>query len=458
MAIAVLDIGKTNAKAILLDEDGTVLAQRSRPSAGLPGPPYPRMDLDGVWAWAQEALAELAATATIRCVVPVAHGAAGVLMAGDRPALPGLDYEHDGPDAVAGELAGLLDPFARTASPVLPLGLNVGAQLLWQQRTFPEAFAQATDLLLLPQYWAWRLSGVKASEFTALGSHTHLWRPGERRLSGLVERCGWTGLFPPLRKAWEPLGPVTAEVAAATGLPRDCRVLAGIHDSNASWLPHLVARAPPFTVLSTGTWVIAMAAGASLDRLDPAADMLANVDARGDPVPGARFMGGRELELVAGADGVRAAATPEEVAAVIAAGAMALPAFVPGSGPFLGRRGRLVGDPGPSPARRAALGALYVALVVDVMLDRLDVGGSVVVEGSFHRNAAFCGVLAALRPHQPVHATDDPSGTARGAWLLARWDERPDWPNRLPPPTEPWRLVGLDAYRREWQALARASR
>jgi sugar (pentulose or hexulose) kinase len=452
MAIAVLDIGKTNAKAILLDEDGTVLAQRSRPSAGLPGPPYPRMDLDGVWAWAQGALAELAATAPVRCVVPVAHGAAGVLMAGERPALPGLDYEHDGPDAVAGELAGLLDPFALTASPVLPLGLNVGAQLLWQERTFPEAFARATDLLLLPQYWAWRLSGVKASEFTALGSHTHLWRPGERRFSGLVERCGWTRLFPPLRRAWEPLGCVTAELAAATGLPRDCTVLAGIHDSNASWLPHLVAREPPFTVLSTGTWVIAMAAGAALERLDPAADMLANVDARGDPVPGARFMGGRELELVAGADGVRAVATQEDVAAIIEAGVMALPAFVPGSGPFLGRQGRIVGAPGSAPARRAALGALYVALVVDVMLDRLDVGGPIVVEGSFHRNAAFCGLLAALRPGQPVHATDDPSGTARGAWLLARWAERPSWPNHLPAPVAPWRPADLAAYRRSWRA------
>lgn len=458
MAIAVLDIGKTNAKALLLDEGGAVLTQCSRPSAGLPGPPYPQLDLDGVWAWAQGALAELAAMAPIRCIVPVAHGAAGVLMAGDRPALPALDYEHDGPDMVAAELAGLLDPFALTASPVLPLGLNVGSQLFWQQRAFPDAFARATDLLMLPQYWAWRLSGAKAGEVTALGAHTHLWRPGERRLSGLVERCGWRGLFPPLRRAWEPLGPITPELAAATGLPRDCLVLTGIHDSNASWLPHMLAHEPPFTVLSTGTWVIAMAAGASLDRLDPAADMLANVDARGDPVPGSRFMGGRELELVAGAEGVRTAATAEDVAAVIAADAMALPAFVQSSGPFLGRQGTILGEPGTEPGRRAALGALYTALVVDVMLDKLGTGGPVVIEGTFHRNAAFCGLLAALREGQLVHATDDPSGTARGAWLLARWNERPSWPNALPPPTAPWQIEGLAPYRQRWHELTRSQR
>ena len=214
-----------------------MLARRSRPSAGLQGPPYPRLDLDGVWAWAQEALAELAAMAHVCCVVPVAHGAAGVLMEGDRPALPALDYEHDGPDAVAGELAELLDPFALTASPVLPLGLNVGAQLLWQQRAFPDAFARASDLLMLPQYWAWRLSGVKAVEVTALGAHTHLWRPGERRLSGLVERRGWTRLFPHCGgpgSLWgrsPPSSPrrpgcgatVTCSPASTTAMPPGCR-------------------------------------------------------------------------------------------------------------------------------------------------------------------------------------------------------------------------------------------
>jgi hypothetical protein len=186
--------------------------------------------------------------------------------------------------------------------------------------------------------------------------------------------------------------------------------------------------------------------------------MLANVDARGDPVPTARFMGGRELELVAGADGLHAEATPTDVMAVIATGAMALPAFVAGSGPFLGRRGEIVGGPGPEPARRAGLGALYAALVVDAMLDRLGGDGPIVVEGGFQRNAAFCGLLAALRPGQSVHATCDPSGTARGAWLLARWNDRPRWPNSLPAPCSPWQVEGLAPYRARWRALSAGDR
>ena len=88
------------------------------------------------------------------------------------------------------------------------------------------------------------------------------------------------------------------------------------------------------------------------------------------------------------------------------------------------------------------------------MLDKLEASGPVLVEGSFTRNAAFCGLLAALRPGQPIHATDDPSGTARGAWLLARWADRPSWPSDLPAARA--RLAdipGLDRYR---AALARS--
>ncbi|MCE3590562.1 hypothetical protein LXJ59_28655, partial [Escherichia coli] len=66
----------------------------------------------------------------------------------------------------------------------------------------------------------------------------------------------------------------------------------GIHDSNASLLPHLMTRSSPFSVVSTGTWVVLFAVGGQLDKLDQARDTLANVDAYGKAVPSARFMGG----------------------------------------------------------------------------------------------------------------------------------------------------------------------
>lgn len=68
----------------------------------------------------------------------------------------------------------------------------------------------------------------------------------------------------------------------------------GIHDSNASLVPHLIAQTAPFTVLSTGTWFIAMAIGGDETVLDESKNTLINVNAFGDPVPSALFMGGRD--------------------------------------------------------------------------------------------------------------------------------------------------------------------
>ena len=41
-----------------------------------------------------------------------------------------------------------------------------------------------------------------------------------------------------------------------------------------------------------------MSLGGVLEKLDPARDCLVNVNALGDPVPSARFMGGREFSMV----------------------------------------------------------------------------------------------------------------------------------------------------------------
>ena len=245
------------------------------------------------------------------------------MLIGERDvALPPVDYEFDGFQAVDGDYDAARPPFEETMSPNSVRGLNLGRQIFYLERTFPKAFAKARGFLAYPQYWAWRLCGVPATEVTSLGAHTDLWRPGERRLSSLVETQGWTRLFPPIRPAWDGLGTLTPEVAAATGLPASLRVICGAHDSNASLVPYLASRADPFTVVSTGTWVIMMAVGGE-GAPDPKADMLANVDIFGRPVPTARLMGGREFSVLAGAS--PAEASEADVAGIVAAGVLATP-------------------------------------------------------------------------------------------------------------------------------------
>jgi sugar (pentulose or hexulose) kinase len=158
-------------------------------------------------------------------------------------------------------------------------------------------FGRAAHLLLYPQYWAWRLSGVMSAEVTSLGTHTDLWRPHDPVYSSVARKQGWARLMPSMHRATDRLGPIRASVAAATGLDESCAVASGIHDSNASYLRFLIDRErEAFTVVSSGTWTIVMANRCDLRRLREDRDMLANVNVFGLPVATARYKGGREYE------------------------------------------------------------------------------------------------------------------------------------------------------------------
>ncbi|MBP7002948.1 FGGY family carbohydrate kinase [Amaricoccus sp.] len=446
--ILVVDIGKTNAKLALVDVATlTETAARTTPNRPLPGPPYPHADIDGLWSFLLAGIAELNAGRRIDAIVVTTHGAAAALLdAAGELALPVLDYEHPGPDALAAAYDAARPPFAETGTPRLPLGLNLGAQLFWQARAFPDAFARAATILPYPQYWAFRLSGVAASEATSLGCHTDLWNPAARAPSSLAVAEGWAARLAPLRPAADRLGPVTPEVAAATGLAPDTPVFCGIHDSNASLLPHLLARPAPFAVVSTGTWVIAMAVGGRRVALDPARDTLMNVDATGAPVPSARFMGGREREIAAAGRAVEA--SPADLAAVLASGTMLLPALEPGSGPFQGRAAAWTAEPATDGQRAAAV-SLYLALVTATCLDAIGAAGPTLVEGPFGANPAFLAMLAAATARPVLLPAAGGTGTSVGAALLAAPDARPA---AARPTSLPADAAGLAAYAAAWRA------
>jgi L-fuculokinase len=444
---AVLDFGKSRSRVCAVDERGAVLAQRERECSVLAGPPYPHLDADGLFEWACAALAELGREHEFGALVPVAHGATAALLGRDALELPVLDYEFDALPPLEIER----ESFAETGSPVLPAGLNLARQLAWQEQAFRARFARVESILTWAQFWALRFGGRRASEVTSLGCHTHLWNPRARRSSALAVQRRWDRLFPPLASAWECVGHLAPEIARRTGLDPACRVHAGIHDSNASYLTHLVARgAEPFTVVSTGTWVVCMARGAPLERLRAELDMLANVDARGEPVPSMRFHGGREYAAIAGESGLELVPTQDDLRRVIAQGTLALPSFSDQGGPFAARRGRAVPDLPDSPRERAALASLYCALMIDHCLDRLGAEGEIVVEGRMARNPALLAALATLRSPQACCASHDPTGAVRGGALLARWGETaPDVELQRIDADE---LEGLPTYRDRWRA------
>ncbi|HTM76605.1 MAG TPA: FGGY family carbohydrate kinase, partial [Devosia sp.] len=393
--IAVIDIGKTNAKVVLIDaETGGQLAVRSTPNTVLRDGLYPHADVERLAGFILASLRELHAAHGVEGISITTHGATAALMAGERLALPVLDYEHGGPEDTSAAFGALRPDFSESLSPRLPNGLNLGAQIFWQSQAYAERFAEVTAILPYPQYWAWRLTGVMASEVTSLGCHTDLWAPKRGQFSGMVAERSWAGLFPAVRPANSVLGPILPDIAAATGLPADTPVTCGIHDSNASLLPHLGGHETPFTILSTGTWVIAMTVGGDTARLDPARDSLANVDAFGRAVPTARFMGGREFDMLA-----PGAETPSDadIARVINQDVQALPSFMAGVGPFPGAVGRWTKGPEQlSAGERTAAVSLYLALVTQACLGLAGVGRQIIIEGPLARNEVFGQALAAL--------------------------------------------------------------
>ncbi|MDQ0396188.1 FGGY-family carbohydrate kinase [Labrys monachus] len=451
---AVLDVGKTNVKLVLF-EGTAVLWQASTPNRSLPAPPYPHADVEAIWRFLMAGLREAARHHAIEDIVVTSHGATLALVGDGELALPVMDYEFAGVDAIETAYAPFRPPFAETLSPPISAGLNAGKQVFYQEAMHPEAFARVRHILPYAQYFAWRLTGIARGEVTGLGCHADLWAIPGGHLSSLATRRGWEPLFPPMVPAYAVIGPPSSAVLAETGLPPTVRVRAGIHDSSGSLLPHLLAIEPPFTVISTGTWVVIMALGAAAARLDPARDMLAYADVEGRGVPAAKFMGGREFAIILADGGT--ACDETDVAAAIAAGVLALPSFVANGGPFPGRPAAIRGSLPAGDGMRAALASLYCALVTDYLLEALDAArGPLVIEGSFALNRCYCGILAALRPGQDVLTGADGGGTAYGASLLAIWPQGPERPPMARTPAYA-DAEGLLRYRALWRAALASS-
>jgi sugar (pentulose or hexulose) kinase len=446
----VLDVGKTNVKILVMSKAGAVLDTEKLDNKSLDGPPYPHPDIERIWQWLLATTTHFANQYTIDAIVPTTHGCTAALVCDDELVLPILDYETEIPDDTTETFAAVAPTFAETQSPNLPAGLNLGRQLFWLQREFPQQFSRTQWILTYPQYWAWRLCGVAASEITSVGCHGHLWNPQQRSFSTLVDRQDWRRLFPPLKPAYAALGPIRPEIAHTTGLPPTCQVYNGIHDSNAAYSLYLRGHAKPFSLVSTGTWVIMISPRLPLSSLNEHRDMLALVDLRGEPVPTGRYMGGREFEILSQEVGSDKTFTEADLRSVIAKRSFLLPSFAPG-GPFMGRQGSTLGPQLETPGEILARATLYLTLMTVTSTDMLAVDGDLMIDGGFVNNPWYCRLLATLAGCPRCFMNHQTEGTAVGAGMLASWhDNDMQWPLHLTP-IDPFEDPGLAAYVEQWQ-------
>jgi sugar (pentulose or hexulose) kinase len=447
-ALVVFDVGKTNAKLLGFgDQSGRLLfdertAQRSIEVDGLRV-----LDHQPLHEWLIATLDRLSEQYRLAGLMISTHGCTFALTAGDALAEPILDYEQPVPPDIDRQFQAEAPAFAESFTPNLPGGLNVARHIYLREQLAPEMFRRADAILNYPQFWNWLLTGAKVSEISSIGCHSHLWRPREDTFSSLVDKRGWRAKFPPFRRAGDVLGEMRVGAQSAP-------VHNGVHDSNAALYYYRSLGYSDVTLISTGTWVITFNQGCPLDALDPERDMLANVTVDRAPIPTARFMGGREYDVIAGS---QAPVSQETLQRAIDRSQFALPSFAAG-GPYPARKGQLKGPEPSNAEERAAIATLYVALMMDVVLDQLRSTNRIVLDGGLARNAALLGTLAALRLTQSLSHNVAAEGTAMGAAALAleAHGRRQVFAPQMQE-ANALKLKGLNTYRETWRELCAAS-
>src|SRR4051794_16013204 len=295
--IAIFDIGKTNKKLFLFDENYKIVFERTARFTDI-------VDEDGdacenvesLRLFVFDSLKEVFGLKEfeIKAVNFSAYGASLVNVdEKGNPVTPLYNYLKEYPDDLKKQF---YDTYGGerafsyiTASPVLG-HLNSGMQLYWLKYRRPHVFKQIKYSLHLPQYISYLISGNFYSDITSIGCHTNLWDFTKNDYHEWVYKEGII----------EKLAPTVPgdHVVTAAFPGKNYKVGVGLHDSSAALIPYLVNFHEPFILISTGTWCISLNPFNSqpLTAAELECDCLSYISYQGKPVKASRLFGGNEHE------------------------------------------------------------------------------------------------------------------------------------------------------------------
>ncbi len=121
--IAILDIGKTNAKTVLLNaKTGEEIAVHRTPNTVRRDGPYPHYNIEALWSFFLHSLKAFAKEPGFDAISITTHGASVALLdKNGELAMPVLDYEHDYGPEIRAAYARIKPPFDETFSSTLSL-------------------------------------------------------------------------------------------------------------------------------------------------------------------------------------------------------------------------------------------------------------------------------------------------------------------------------------------------
>jgi len=295
--IAVFDVGKTNKKLFLFDEQYKIVFERSaRFLETVDEDGDPCENLESLRLSIFDSLREVFKNPDfeIKSINFATYGASFVYIDEDgKPLAPLYNYLKEYPEALKDQFYntyGGTEAFSNlTASPVLG-SLNSGMQLYRMKYEKPELYAQIKYALHLPQYLSYLISGEAYSDITSIGCHTNLWDFSKNEYHEWVKKEGVIDKLAPI---------VASDSVLPAAFPgNNYAVGPGFHDSSAALVPYLVNFHEPFILLSTGTWCISLnpfnATPLTAEELEN--DCLCYLQYEGKPVKASRLFAGYEHE------------------------------------------------------------------------------------------------------------------------------------------------------------------
>ena len=434
-AIAVIDVGKTNKKIFLFDQDYNIVYERSArflETTDEDGDPCE--NLEALRLSVFDSLRSLfnKKDFEVKAINFSAYGASFVNIDEDgNPVTPLYNYLKAFPEELKKQFYstyGGEEAFSlRTASPVLG-SLNSGMQLYRLKYEKPEVFEQIKYSLHLPQYLSYLVSYKPCSDITSIGCHTNLWDFQKNDYHQWVYAEGID----------KKLAPVCSydETTKAIFPGNNYLVGIGLHDSSAALIPYMVNFQEPFVLLSTGTWCISLNPfnNSPLTNEELKQDCLCYLHYQGKPVKASRLFAGPAYE-----EGMKRIADFFNKDVIKYRNIE----FNPDIAAALNKNERISKQNFPQTDLSVFTtdSEAYHYLMLDIIKQQvrstqLVLNGSPVkrlfVDGGFSRNAVYMNLLAMAFPQLEVYAASMAQATALGAALAihSSWNKKP-LPNTL---------------------------
>ncbi len=255
--IAIFDIGKTNKKLFLFNENYHIVFEKSVHLDEITDEDgFPCENLQSLNSFIFDSLNEAIKHTEfeIKAINFSAYGASFVNMGDkEKPISPLYNYLKPYPVKLSSELynkyGGEETLSTETASPALG-SLNSGLQLYRLKNENHKVFNKLKFALHLPQYLSFLLTGKYCSEITSIGCHTALWDFSKHQYHQWAEDKGLLEKLAPIENATQ-----TAKIDYNS---KRINVGIGMHDSSAALVPYLMNFQEPFILISTGTWSISL--------------------------------------------------------------------------------------------------------------------------------------------------------------------------------------------------------